>query len=190
MRSPVAMGEQEIRQYLLHMVEQKKISRETYRQIRAALKFLYTVTLKRPTEVAHVPVRRRKVRLPVVLSGTEVRLLLAAIRRPKYQGIVMAQYAAGLRISEACRRRPKDIDSKRMVIHVRAGKDVSWSAPLIILRNTDPYSRPLLVRFPNLSALHRAGMLSRGFTMHGDRVPLPLWPRLRRIRVRYGHEMK
>ena len=58
-----------------------------------------------------MPVRRRR-----------VRLLLAAIRRPKYQGIVMAQYAAGLRISEACRLRPEDIDSKRMVIHVSAGK--------------------------------------------------------------------
>ena len=38
MRSPAAMGEQEIRQYLLHMVEQKKISRETYRQMRIPVK--------------------------------------------------------------------------------------------------------------------------------------------------------
>ena len=34
MRSPAEMGEDQIRQYLLHMVEEKKISRETYRQIR------------------------------------------------------------------------------------------------------------------------------------------------------------
>ncbi len=40
MRSPAEMGDEEIRQYLLHMVEEKKISRETYRQIRAALVFL------------------------------------------------------------------------------------------------------------------------------------------------------
>ena len=122
MRSPAEMGEDQIRQYLLHMVEEKKISRETYRQIRAALIFLYTITLKRETEVDHLPVRRKKVKLPVVLSGTEVQALLDAVRVAKYRAIVMAQYAGGLRISEACRLRPEDIDSKRMVIHVRAGK--------------------------------------------------------------------
>ena len=122
MRSPAEMGEDQIRQYLLHMVEEKKISRETYRQIRAALIFLYTITLRRQTEVEHLPVRRKKVKLPVVLSGTEVQALLEAVRSPKYRVIVMAQYAGGLRISEACRLRPEDIDSKRMVIHVRAGK--------------------------------------------------------------------
>lgn len=122
MRSPAKMGEEEIRQYLLHMVEKRKISRETYRQIRAALIFLYSVTLKRATEIDHLPVRRNKVKLPVVLSGTEVQALLDAVRSPKYRAIVMAQYAGGLRISEACRLRPEDIDSKRMVIHIHDGK--------------------------------------------------------------------
>lgn len=122
MRSPAEMGEEEIRQYLLHMVEEKACSPETYRQIRAALTFLYTITLRRPTEVAHVPVRRRQMRLPIVLSGTEIQTLLDAVRNPKYRAIIMAQYAGGLRISEACRLRPEDIDAKRRVIHVRLGK--------------------------------------------------------------------
>jgi len=121
-RSPAEMGETEIRQYLLHMVEGQKASHETYRQIRAALSFLYTITLKRPTEVAYLPVRRTRRKLPIILSGTEVQRLLDAIRSPKYRVIGMVQYAAGLRISEACRLQPQDIDSKRMVIHVRNGK--------------------------------------------------------------------
>lgn len=121
-RSPAEMGEEEIRHYLLHMVEERKISRETYRQIRAALTFLYTITLKRPTEVAYLPVQRQSVKLPVVLSGTEVDALLKAIANPRYRAIMMTQYAGGLRISEACSLRPEDIDSKRMVIRVRAGK--------------------------------------------------------------------
>ncbi len=122
MRSPAEMGEAEIRQYLLYMVEERQISRETYRQIRAALIFLYTVTLKRQTEVEHLPVRRKKVKLPVILSGTEVEALLNAVRADKYRAILMAQDAGGLRISEACRLRPEDIDSKRMLLHIRAGK--------------------------------------------------------------------
>jgi integrase/recombinase XerD len=122
MRSPAEMGEEEIRRYLLHMVEERKITPETYRQIRGALIFLYTITLNRPTEVARLPVRRMKQKLPVVLSGSEVQALLDAIRRPKYRAIIMTIYAGGLRITEACRLRPEDIDSQRMVIHIRDGK--------------------------------------------------------------------
>lgn len=44
--------------------------------IRAALIFLHTITLKCETEVDHLPVRRKKVELPVVLSGTAVQTLL------------------------------------------------------------------------------------------------------------------
>lgn len=121
-RSPAELGEEEIRQFLLHLIEKKQRSHSTYRQARASLIFLYTVTLKRPAEVEHLPVPRRPVKLPVVLSGTEVEALLEAIRSPKYRGIIMVQYAGGLRIAEACRLKPQDIDSKRMVLHVRGGK--------------------------------------------------------------------
>jgi site-specific recombinase XerD len=34
----------------------------------------------------------------------------------------MTAYSAGLRVSEVCRLRPEDIDSKRKLIHVRLGK--------------------------------------------------------------------
>lgn len=122
MRSPELMGEAEIRDYLLFMVEHRQISRSAYTQIRAALKFLYVVTLRRPVEMASVPVQRKQAILPVVLSLVEVRMVLGAFRNAKYAAIAMAQYAAGLRISEACRLRPEDIDSSRMVIHVRAAK--------------------------------------------------------------------
>ncbi len=122
MRSPAEMGEAEIRSYLLHMVDERRIARGTYGQIRASLKFLYTVTLRRPIEVAHVPLQRRQAHLPVVLDRTEVQSLLVAIRSRKYAAIAMVLYAAGLRIAEACRLAPADIDSGRMVIHVRGGK--------------------------------------------------------------------
>ena len=122
MRPPAKMGEKEIREFLLHLVENRGISRATYRQVRAALIFLYRITLRRPTEVEHLPVRRKQHRLPVVLSGTELSALLGAVEDVKYKAILMGIYSAGLRISEACRLRAEDIDSKRMVIRVRAGK--------------------------------------------------------------------
>lgn len=122
MRSPEVMGEREIRQFLLHLVEARMASRATIRQARAALTFLYTRTLNRPTEVSWVPVPRRKRRLPVVLSGSEVARLLDAVRSPKYRAVMMTMYAGGLRIREACRLRPENIDSKRMLLVVRDGK--------------------------------------------------------------------
>ena len=122
MRSPEEMGEKEIRTYLLHLLEQREASRSTIRQVRAALTFLYSVTLRRSVEVAYVPSMRRQHRLPQVLSGREVTALLDTVVNPKYRAILMALYGGGLRISEACRLRAEDIDSKRMVIHICAGK--------------------------------------------------------------------
>jgi len=122
-RSPASMGESEVRTYLLHLLEVRKFAHSTYRQCYAALKFLYTVTLRRPFEVEAIPRPRGTATvLPDILSGSEVQALLRSIRELKYRTVAMLTYAAGLRISEACRLRVADIDSKRMLIHVHQGK--------------------------------------------------------------------
>ena len=121
-RSPEEMGEAEIRAFMLHLVEKRRVSPGTYRQVRSALRFLYFQTLRRPVDVEWLPTRRRGKRMPLVLSGTEVAALLAAVRSPKYRAVLMALYGGGLRIFEACRLRPEDIDSKRMVMRIKEGK--------------------------------------------------------------------
>lgn len=118
-RSPAEMGADEVRKFLLHFVDDRASSRSTLKQVRAALMFLYAVTLNRSVEVEWLPVPRKQKRLPVVLSGTEVSSFLTAVHIEKYRAILTTTYAGGLRISEACRLRPSDIDSKRMVITVR-----------------------------------------------------------------------
>jgi site-specific recombinase XerD len=60
--------------------------------------------------------------LPDVLTGREVEQLFEALCSPKYRAIAMIAYGAGLRVSEVCGLRIEDIDSRRMVIHVRQGK--------------------------------------------------------------------
>jgi integrase/recombinase XerD len=123
MRSPADLGEPEVRAFLLHQVEVRHLAYESYRQVYAALKFLYTVTLRRPWAVEHIPHPRCRVRrLPVVLSGEELTAFFAAVRHPKYRTLFQACYAAGLRINEACHLRAVDIDSKQMVLHVRHPK--------------------------------------------------------------------
>ncbi|MFH0980532.1 MAG: site-specific integrase [Planctomycetota bacterium] len=122
-RSPEVLGEEEIRKFLLHLIQVEQVSHYTYRQIFASLKFLYTVTLSREWEVDRIPFpKHRQNKLPEVLNNDQVLALLEALQSPKYRAIMTSCYAAGLRISEACRLRVDEIDSNRMVIRVRQGK--------------------------------------------------------------------
>lgn len=122
-RSPEELGEAEIRAYLLHLIQVEQVSYPTYRQILAALKFLYKTTLGREWEVNRLPFpKHRQAPLPRVLRDDQLLALFAGLKRPKYRALFMTLYAAGLRISEACRLRVEDIDSRRMVIRVPQGK--------------------------------------------------------------------
>jgi integrase/recombinase XerD len=122
LRSPEDMGEQEIRDFLLHLVRERKASPATLSMYVNALKFLYNVTLKRPEAVQGLAYPKRPKTLPVILSPEEVIRIFAAIRSVKHKAIIATAYAAGLRISEVCALRVSDIDSQRRRIHVRAGK--------------------------------------------------------------------
>lgn len=117
-RSPAEMGSEEIRQFLLYLIVERGISRSTFKQVHAALRFLYSVTLRRAVEIEWVPVSRSPKRLPNILSGTEVEAFLRALRDPRYRMLFATMYAAGLRITETRQLRPENIDSKRMVIRV------------------------------------------------------------------------
>ncbi len=121
-RSPEQMGEAEIRRFLLHL-EQQGRSSSTRHVYANALKFLYKVTLERPDVAARI-VGPRTVdqRLPDVLTGVEVEQLFEALGTTKYRAIAMVAYGAGLRVSEACSLCVEDIDSQRMLLHVRHGK--------------------------------------------------------------------
>jgi site-specific recombinase XerD len=88
----------------------------------AALKFLYTVTLNRPEVVARIPYPKVPRVLLDIPSPGEVAKVLGALRAPKYRMLLCCAYGSGLRVSEACNLCIGDLDSQRMVIHVRAGK--------------------------------------------------------------------
>lgn len=122
MRPAEELGATEVRAFLLHLIRVKRVSPSVHKMFVAALRFLYCCTLGRP-EIVHALVWPKVPRpLPVVLSGTETLRLLEAVETPKYRALIMCAYGGGLRIAEACALRPEDIDSARMLIHVRDGK--------------------------------------------------------------------
>jgi site-specific recombinase XerD len=123
MRSPEELDGADIRAFLLHQMEVEQLAYASYRQVYAALKFLYCVTLGRPEAISRIPFAyRRPSRLPKVLTFDELTVFFEALRKPKYRALFMACYAAGLRLNEACCLRLEDVDSKRMVLHIRCGK--------------------------------------------------------------------
>src|SRR5712691_5291283 len=121
-KSPALLGPEEIRQYQVYLVEQRRVSWSYFNQTVCALRFLYRHTLGRDWAVAHIPFPRQPKKLPVVLSQGEVIRFLEAIRTIKFRAILMTAYAAGLRLSEVTHLQVSDIDSQRMVIRVRQGK--------------------------------------------------------------------
>lgn len=121
-RSPAALGEEDIRRYLLHLVNERACSSSWWRQAVATLRFLYGVTLGRDHMVPRIPYPRQEVRLPLVLSRADVEGLIRAVRNLKHKIILMTIYSAGLRLSEALHLAVGDVDPGRMVIHVRWGK--------------------------------------------------------------------
>ncbi len=122
MRSPAELGEEEVRTFLVHLVEVEKVSASVQKMYVAGLKFLYGVTLHRPAVVARIPWPRIPKTLPEVLSPEEVVLVLGAVSAPKYRMVLTTAYAAGLRIREACGLGVGDLDRLRNVLHVRCGK--------------------------------------------------------------------
>lgn len=153
-RSPEFLGPEEVRSFLLHLVQKRRASLSQYIVNRCALRFFYRVTLRRNDILESiVPVKRPRV-LPVVLSTDEMARFFAAINNLQHRAILMTAYAAGLRVSEVIRLRVADIDSERMVIHVRQGKGqkdryVMLSPRLLeVLREYWKVVRPRDILFP------------------------------------------
>ena len=122
-KSPEALGPEEIRAYQVYLTNEKKLAPGSVLIAVAALRFLYKISLKRDWPFDDViPAPKKPQRLPVVLSPEEVLQFLSCVRGTKHRAILTACYAAGLRISEAIRLKPTDIDSQRMVIRVNQGK--------------------------------------------------------------------
>jgi integrase/recombinase XerD len=121
-RSPAELGEDELKEYLLHLINERHLSNGTYRFYVAALKFLYRTTLKREWVVEKIKCPKRDKKLPVVLDLSEVESLFSVISNLKHKAMLMLTYSAGLRVSEAARLKLTDIDSVRMTVRISQGK--------------------------------------------------------------------
>jgi site-specific recombinase XerD len=120
--APDQLSEAQLRDYLLFLKNDKQFAASTLRLAYSGIKFFYTRTEPRDWQLLkNLRIPKQK-HLPDVLSIGEVRRLIDAVRRPHYRAYLWTLYSLGLRRHEGLRLQVGDIDSQRMLVHVRCGK--------------------------------------------------------------------
>ena len=162
--SPARVTPEEIRDYLVYLVEVKGTKWGVYNQVVSALRFLFREIVRRGEIVEDIRCAKPEKKLPVVLSLEETSRFFAAIHNFKHRVILMTAYGAGLRISEAVRLRLDDIDSERMVILI--------SDPRIVvttIASGRPFAGPLSPVTPWGTPGASAGQRRHRFITHSRR---------------------
>jgi site-specific recombinase XerD len=120
--SPDLLTINQIRDYFLYCLNEKKLSKSWMNQTISALKILYVEVLKREWNRLDIPRPRREKKLPKVLSRNEVKDILNALRNIKHRAFLMITYSSGLRVGEVRHLKISDIDSSRMLIRIEQAK--------------------------------------------------------------------
>ena len=154
-KRPDLLRQEHLRQYQLHLLNDRKLSVDTIVGRIAALRFFFGKVLRRPCRDIDLVYPKRPERLPVILSEEEVARLIESAATSYHRVILMTLYGAGLRREELCRLKVTDVDSQRMVLHVRQGKghkdrDVTLSPRLLeVLRDYWKWRKPKTYLFPS-----------------------------------------
>jgi integrase/recombinase XerD len=120
--SPELLDLEDIREYQLHLINERQQSPQTVNQFVSAVKFLYRETLETVWPEGVLPRPRIPHKLPVVLSPGEMNAFFSHVGTLRYRAALMTAYGAGLRVSEVVRLKISDIDSTRGLLRVEQGK--------------------------------------------------------------------
>jgi site-specific recombinase XerD len=209
-RSPERLGREQVREFLVYLATESKVSYGVLSQHVSALRFLYRVTLRKPWTPEDIPFPRQPKRLPSIPTRDDILRFLKSIPNIKHRAALTTCYAAGLRVSEVVRLKVAHIDSARMLIHVHEGKRgkdrmVPLSKTLLQLlrtyvravRPTDwlfpgRYGQHLSVRVVEHACLRARRAVGIKLTVHGLRHAfathlLDAGTDLRTIQVLLGH---
>jgi len=121
-KSPDQASENDLRRYLLFIKNDQQWEGNSLKVAYSGLKFFYCYTC--PREWASLTKLRvpKQLKLPTVLTIPEVDQLIETIRKPGLKCFFWTVYSLGLRLQEALHLQVSDIDSGRMLVHVRRGK--------------------------------------------------------------------
>ncbi len=164
-RDPGHLGAAEVRQFLDHTTRRGRASPSTRNQALNALLFLYRDVLERDlaADRALLPRAKPSSHVPLVLATSEVEAILQRLHGP-CRLVVAVLYGSGLRVSECCRLRVRDVDFARGQIIVRDGKGGKDRVTLL----PESLRQPLREHLDGVACQHQADLVrGAGF------VPLP-----------------
>lgn len=113
---------EDIKRYILFLLDNENISTSYADQAISAIKFLYNEVLKQNKDIQGFTRPKKQRKLPNVLSKQEVLRILNSVNNEKHKTILFLIYSAGLRIGEVIKLKIDDILSDRKLIHIRQGK--------------------------------------------------------------------
>jgi len=156
-RHPKEMGAHEIKQFLTHLVSDKKIAGSTQNQALSAVLFLYRHVLKIDLDESTLELLRpqKSETVPVVMSKAEAKLLISKMTGV-YQIIAQIMYGSGLRIMEVMRLRVKDIDFENRQIIVRDGKGGNDRPTML----PESLIKPLQAHLKRVKLIHEEDLLA------------------------------
>ena len=120
-KPPQQVTNDDIKDYLFHLAEERGVSTSTLNGAINALKFYYGTVLEKKF-IYEVKRPRKDKKLPIILNKEEVPKILSALSNIKHKAILMLIYSGGLRVSEVVKLRPEDIDSKRRLVFIKGAK--------------------------------------------------------------------
>ena len=116
-----ALDENDVRDYVLNLMK-GELSKGSINTYQAAIRFFFGVTLNRSMNYLQMPRLKEEQTLPEILSREEMARLLEHCGNPKHRAMFALAYGSGLRVSEICKLKVQDIDSKQMRIFIRGSK--------------------------------------------------------------------
>lgn len=121
-QSPDKLTQPVIQAWFLHLVKDRKLAPATCRLYLNAVRFFYLQVLHWGELQLVLDVPKTRQRIPDLLSPSEVALLLASTKQPKYRMMFTVCYACGLRLSELIAIQVRHIHSEPMYLQVVQGK--------------------------------------------------------------------
>ncbi len=111
-----------IKDYLHHLIHERKLSPSSLRHARCAISYFFSQTLNRPIEVANIPCLIKEKKLPTVFSVEEVFKIINAAANIKHRTMLMLVYSSGLRVSELVKLKVSNINRSTMRISIYQAK--------------------------------------------------------------------
>jgi site-specific recombinase XerD len=120
--SPERLTHAQLQDYFLYLVKERQLAPASCRLFFNGIRFFYLHVLGWSEVDLEVRLPKRKQRIPELLTGEEVKRLLAAVDNRKHRMMLTTCYGCGLRVSELVALQVRDIDGERSLLRINQGK--------------------------------------------------------------------